>query len=122
MEPPQHIRARIRMQGAPSLFSIREAHFRALAFHFAIQAEIYREALGHVHEVPPRHEAYDHVGPDLAEGPGFAGAGAGEDVVLGVVEDVAGVGFGDSGVGFAEGWVEGDGGVEFDAVGLEVGQ
>jgi len=38
--------------------------------------------------------------------------------VLGVVEDVAGVGFGDSGVVFAEGWVEGDGGVEFDAVGL----
>jgi hypothetical protein len=38
--------------------------------------------------------------------------------VLGVVEDVAGVGFGDSGVVFAEGWVEGDGGVKFDAVGL----
>ena len=56
--------------------------------------------------------------PDLAEGPGFSGAGAHEDVVLGVVEDVAGVGFGDSGVVFAEGWVEGDGGVKFDAVGL----
>ena len=118
MEPPQNIRARIRMQRRPSLLSIREAHFRTIALGFAVQAEVHRETLGHVHEIASWHEADDHVRPDLAEGPGFPGAGAGEDVGLGVVEDVAGVGFGDSRVVFAEGWVEGDGGVEFDAVGL----
>lgn len=108
MEPPQNIRARIRMQRRPSLLSIREAHFRTLALGFAVQAEVHREALGHVHEIAPWHKADDHVGADLAERPGFSGAGAGEDVGLGVVEDVAGVGFGDPRVVFAEGWVEGD--------------
>ena len=79
-----------------------------LALGFAVQAEVHREALSHVHEIAPWHKADDHVGADLAEGPGFPGAGAGEDVGLGVVEDVAGVGFGDPRVVFAEGWVEGD--------------
>ena len=108
MEPPQDIRARIRVQRRPRLLSIREAHFRTLALGFAVQAEVHREALGHVHEIAPWHKADDHVGTDLAERPGFSGAGAGEDVGLGVVEDVAGVGFGDPRVIFAEGWVEGD--------------
>jgi len=76
--------------------------------------------LRHVHEVVLRHEAYDHVGPDFAVGPGFEGAGAREYVGLGVVEVVAGVGLGDARGGFVEGWVEGDVGGEFDAVGLRV--
>lgn len=75
--------------------------------------------MSNVHEIVLRNEAYDRVGSDFAEGPGFVGAGAGEDVVLAVVEDVAGLGFGDSRGGFGQGWVEGDEGVEFDAVGLE---
>jgi len=51
-------------------------------------------------------------------GPGLVGTGAGEDVGLGVIEDVVGVGLGDARGGLVEGWVEGDVGGEFDAVGL----
>jgi hypothetical protein len=74
--------------------------------------------LRHVHEVVLRDEADDHVGPDFAPGPGFSRAGAGEDVGLGVVEDVRGVGGGNARGGLVEGWGEGDVGGEFDAVGL----
>lgn len=45
-------------------------------------------------------------------------AGAGENVGLGVVEDIVCVGKGDARGGFMEGWGEGDVGGEFDAVGL----
>jgi len=65
-----------------------------------------------------RHEADDHIGTDFAVGPGFLGAGAEQDVGLGIVEDVVGVGLRDARGGFVEGWVEGDVGGEFDAVGL----
>jgi hypothetical protein len=46
------------------------------------------------------------------------GASAEQDVGLRIVEDVVGVGLGDAREGFVEGWVEGDVGGEFDAVGL----
>jgi len=118
MKPSQYIRARIRVQRCPRLFAVRKHDFGALTFALAVQAEEQREALSHVHEIVLWHEADDHVRADLAVSPRLVGAGADEDVGLGVVEDVACVGLGDARGGFVEGWVEGDVGGKFDAVGF----
>jgi len=118
MEPPEHIRARIRVQRRPGLFAVRERDFCSFAFPLAVQAEEQRQSLSHVHEVVLRDEADDHVGSDFAVAPGFVGTGAGENVGLGVVEDVVRVGLGNARSRFVERWIERDVGGKFDAVGL----
>lgn len=56
-----------------------------------------------VHCVGRWRKAYDAIGTDFGKRPGFSARLFTQKVVLGVVEDFAGVGFRDARCGFAEG-------------------
>lgn len=97
------------MHSSPALFTPWKRH-RHSGILVLPERDVQCQRLSDVHSVVVWHKAYDGIGADVSEGPGFVLGKCGEGVDLGVVEDVVPERRRDTWVRFADGEGTGHGG------------